>query len=209
MSFTTLTLDGNDYPSYATVAECDTYLSVEPSRREEWLAQSDVAKMRLVIAATRRVDALQFIGSETAADQPAAWPRMGVPGVADDVIPRRVEQACILLASTFISQPAGSEPATESVVKTIKAGSVEIQNFTRKETNLPAPTYTPVEGLELVDRRAALLLHPYVIGEGVPTKVVPGTQTPEIPVGIEYYSDGAMKGAVDPTFDYRLNLGVD
>ena len=204
MSLTTIEVNGTNYQSYASLEEGNLFLQVEPVRFTEWSGQTDTAKQRLLIAATRRVDALVFIGSKTNADQTTEWPRMDVPGVADDVIPPRVEQAAILLASTFISTPEGAEPSQETTVKTIKAGSVEITNFSRREHLTPAPTARP-ESLMLIDARADLLLRPYVLHVLPPTT---GTgQTEGVPLGGQYYSDKEEIGPLDPDKQFDLSRG--
>lgn len=210
MSLTTIQVDGNDYTAYASLDEANIYLRVEPTRWAEWAQQPDATKQQLLIAATRRVDALLFIGAKAAGGQPTEWPRTGIPGVDADAIPPRVEQAAILLASTFIATPEGSETGQSgSIVKSIKAGSVEITNFTTTERSLQGASGNSHLD-SLVDQRAALLLQPYVLHPAAAATVDPATGRPVAapPVGQRYYTDGRRIGPLDPDNVFDRAEGV-
>ena len=125
MSLTTIAIGGTDYPSYATVAEADAYLGVDPLRRAAWSGlrpQRD--KGVNLIAATRRLDSLNWAGSKAAASQATEWPRQGLfyetgDAVPGDAIPERLEQACILMAGGLVAglidaYGDGSEAAIQS-----------------------------------------------------------------------------------------------
>ena len=210
MSLTRFTIGGADYDAYASVEEGDVFLRVEPQRWAQWSQQPDTTKQELLIAASRRVDALLFIGEKTASDQPLEWPRTDVPGVADNVIPARVEQAAILLASTFISTPEGTETGQAgSQVKSIKAGSVEIVNFSSVERSVQGTSGNSHLD-SLVDQRAALLLQPYVLHPAAAATVGPAGTDPTagIPLGQQYFSDDRLRGSEDPRNRFERAEGL-
>ena len=210
MSLTTFNIDGSEYRAYASLEEATVYLRVEPNRWQEWSQQTDDVKQQLLIAATRRVDALLFIGEKADSAQPTEWPRADVPGVDPNAVPARVEQAAILLASTFISTPEGTETGqTGSQVKTIQAGSVTITNFTRTERSVQgAQGQSQLDSL--VDQRAQLLLQPYVLHPSLaPTLRPSGAGQAELPpVGQAYNTDGRLRGSEDPNLQFGLGEGL-
>ena len=124
MSFTTITINGMDYPSYATIAEADTYLAVDLARNTDWAALDPEGKGLRLVAATRRMDGLGWAGQKASESQMSEWPRQGLfyetgDAVPGDAIPERLEQACILLAGGLAAglvdaSGDGSEAAIQS-----------------------------------------------------------------------------------------------
>ncbi len=138
MTLTTLTINTINYTSYATVAEADAFLAVDPIRKATWEALPDVdAKGRELVAATRRLDLLSWAGSKDGGDdtQESAWPRSGltfldgstVPNIG---VPKEVENSVILLAGTInIEAEVSQAGSSGSNIKKVEAGSVEVAFF--------------------------------------------------------------------------------
>ncbi len=107
MSITTFTIGVTSYPSYATVAEADRYLDADPALSGLWSTVSETEKLQRLIAATRRIDSLSWVGSKTDPAQTTDWPRSelfqenGSP-VAADNIPCEIETATILMAASQV-----------------------------------------------------------------------------------------------------------
>ena len=134
MSLSTLTVNGTDYVSYASVAEADSHLAVDPVRSAAWAALTPEAKMVNLVAATNRLDLLNWAGRRTGgATQANAWPRKGLQyeggeAVGESDIPRDIERAAALLAGTIAATPAAAEAGTSgSSVERVRAGSVEVE----------------------------------------------------------------------------------
>lgn len=135
MSLSTITISTVDYLAYASVAEADPYLAVDPVRAAAWAAKSADQKGGLLVAASRRLDLLSYPGERTVGTQERAWPRSGVTlpdgsAVPDDEVPVALEEATILLAGTLASTPAAAQAGTSgSNRKRVKAGSAEVEFF--------------------------------------------------------------------------------
>ena len=79
MTLTTLTISGVGYTSYATLAEANNRLRVDPVRTEAWSALSSTNKMINLVAATNRLDLLNWGGQKAGGPtQENAWPRTGL-----------------------------------------------------------------------------------------------------------------------------------
>ena len=65
MTLTTLTLDGNDYQAYVSIAEADAILAVDPIRGPSWTPLTDDQKIVRVVAATNRLDLERYPGEKT------------------------------------------------------------------------------------------------------------------------------------------------
>lgn len=162
MTLSTITISGSDYMAYASVAEADTYLAVDPVRMAAWSALEADGKGLRLVAATRRLDALGWAGTRTSSAQLTEWPRRGLtyPGgesVDSTVIPENLENASILLAGSIAldadaaSANHASHTATAGTIKSVKAGSVDIEYFSGNEGDTSSP-------LVLADRDAFLLI---------------------------------------------------
>lgn len=135
MSLTTITIDGNDFISYASVAEADVALSVDPTRKAAWDLITDEAKGVNLVAATQRLDSLPWRGSKAGgASQANAFPRTGLTyedgsAVADDIAPYNLEYATILLAGSITSDITHSSQGTPlpAGIRRVKAGSAEVE----------------------------------------------------------------------------------
>lgn len=136
MAVVTITINGNDYEAYASVANADIYLAVDSTRATPWGIKNTNEKGALLVAATRRLDLLKYIGDPTAGPtQNTEWPRTGAAyqdgtAIADTDIPVEVSEACMLLAGTGASDPKALEQGTSgSNIKNTKAGSAEVTFF--------------------------------------------------------------------------------
>ncbi len=166
MSLTTITINATKYASYASVAEADAALAVDPLRGNAWSALSNEAKGIRLIAATNRLDLLRWKGRKTReAPQTNAWPRSGLTyaddgtAVTDDKVPRQVERAAILLAGSIASTPSHADAGTSSrAAKRVKAGSAEVEFFHRQE---------PVTGKPIQDETVFELIRQWLEGYSV------------------------------------------
>jgi hypothetical protein len=192
MSLTTITINPVDYVSYASVAEADAYLAVDPVRSATWAALSATVKGQYLVAATRRLDLLNWGGSKAGDDatQPNAWPRSGLQypdgtAVAEDEVPQAVEDATCLLAGTIARTPTSADAGTSgSNKKRLKAGSAEIEFF------------RPTQGKALQDETAFALVRAFLsaaTGAGSVGQAASGT--------------GASSSFTDPQLGYGVNGG--
>ena len=136
MTISTITIESVGYTSYATVAEADPFLNIDPVRETKWEALSVDNKGKMLVSATRRLDLLTWQGEKTGgALQENAWPRTGVTfldgtAVSTSEVPQEVENATILLAGSIAIRAATSQAGTSgSNRKRFKAGSAEIEFF--------------------------------------------------------------------------------
>lgn len=125
---TTITIDGNDYISYASVSDADIFLLVD-SGFATWDALSDDDKGKYLVSATRLIDSQSYI--EMANTQVL---RLAIDDFAT---------ICILIAKAVVID-GNSEifgySVPEQDVDTMKAGSVEI-NYFRDFTNFSLGRY--------------------------------------------------------------------
>lgn len=102
--------------SYITRADASTYLDAQMGVAT-WDAAADATKDRALIAATRELDTLPWIGDRTDGTQALAWPRLYAldpdrPYDADSdelyfastVVPTRVQHATARLALYFVTK---------------------------------------------------------------------------------------------------------
>ena len=141
MSLSTIQVASVDYIAYASVAEADIALAVDPVRMAAWAALTDENKGINLIAATRRLDLLRWQGSKTGgAAQENAWPRSNLlyaddTPIPEDTIPRDLERATILLAGSIAATPAQANAGTSSsAISRVKAGSAEVEFFRQQTT---------------------------------------------------------------------------
>lgn len=152
MSLTDITIGATTYQSYASVAEADALLAIDPTRGTAWDALSNDAKGARLVAATRAIDLRNWQGSRTGDPQATAFPRTGLPdcdGVEQptDTIPQRVEDATIYLAGTIeLNNAAAGAGGSGSNIKRAKAGSAEVEFF------------RPTAGVPMIDEDAWALL---------------------------------------------------
>lgn len=171
MSITTITIGGEDYTAYASVAEADAYLAVDPVRATTWTAKTIDEKGGLLVAATRRLDPLPWGGEKAGgATQENAFPRDGLTyadgtDATDTDVPYEVEVATILLAGTIAITPASSGVGSSgNNKKRLKAGSAEVEYF------------VPTAGKPLQDETAYAWIKQFLTGSGSSTTASTGAK---------------------------------
>lgn len=175
MSLTAITIGSNDYASYASVAEADVVLAVDPSRGARWAALDADAKGRNLIAATNRLDLLRWAGERhdvggAVQTDTNGWPRSGLTfadgsAVDDETIPTAVERATILLAGSIAidGDHASATPAAVALpvgIRKVRAGTVEIERDTSVSDAAAAEAEAAARGHAplLADRDALALV---------------------------------------------------
>ena len=146
MSLTTITINGMDYPSYATAAEANTYLAIYLARSEAWSTLDEAGKGQRLAAATRRMDGLRWIGRRASETQVTAWPRMGMTPEPSAPIPPELEQATILLAGDLAVNLSGEGQVRE--VQSERVGPMAVTYFYRRA----APRLLGADALGLVSQ---------------------------------------------------------
>ena len=137
MSLSTITVSGTDYTVYASVAEADVVLSVDPTRRVIWATKTNDEKGLFLIASTERLDLLNWKGKRAGGSaQARAWPRTGLEyqdgtDVPDDAVPSALERATALLAGSIAIRPSHAEHGDETQsISELRAGSVVVKYAT-------------------------------------------------------------------------------
>lgn len=173
MSLTMITIGERQYVSYASVAEADHYLAVDPAYMTTWAALDADAKGRNLIAATRHLDTLRWAGTKTLAAQVNEWPRSGLlerdgDAVPTNAIPLEIEQATILLAARVVQEPtlfAGD--STDENVESERIGPKAVSYFRRRRVDLLVR--------RVGDTRALALIRQWLSGTTPSKPVVTGT----------------------------------
>lgn len=134
MTITTITIGGNNYPAYATVAEADAYLAVDPVRAAAWAALTTDQKGINLVAATRRLDLESYTGEKATEAQTTEWLRVNATcdgeAIPDNVLPQRMEDGTIVLAGSIAIDAAASAAGTgPSNISRVQAGSAEVEFF--------------------------------------------------------------------------------
>jgi hypothetical protein len=120
-----ITIAGNTYGSYASVAEADEYLAADLPRYAAWAALSADMKGRALVTATRYLLGLAWVG--------------GIPDL--DTPPAAVVEATALFAADIAAKPAlANDASTGSNVKRVKGGEAEVEFF-RPTTGAALPPY--------------------------------------------------------------------
>jgi hypothetical protein len=129
----TVTIDAVNYDVYADVATATSYLNASlSSSAAAFRAASADDKARSLVMATRWIDAQNWAGEKANPAQALDWPRTGIDGLDDSVVPPEIIAASIELAAMLTENPAliteiSSGGAAE--VKSLKAGSASIEYF--------------------------------------------------------------------------------
>ncbi|MCY3784595.1 MAG: hypothetical protein OXG79_12545 [Chloroflexi bacterium] len=180
MSLTMLTIGERQYVSYASVAEADNYLAVDPAYMATWNALDDDAKGRDLIAATRHLDTLLWAGTKTSTAQVNEWPRSGLverdgDTVRSNSIPVQLEQATALLAAAVARDPYLFErDASDGDVQSERIGPKAVTYFHRKTDRLVRRVGN-ARALELIRQwlAGATPAAPVVTGTGDKSSFVP------------------------------------
>ncbi|QNN99838.1 hypothetical protein P67b_00079 [Ruegeria phage Tedan] len=139
MSLTTIVINGQNYIAYASVAEADARLAVDPVRGAAWALLTDDQKGINLVAATNRLDLENWSGEKQDPAQLNEWPRTNVfcdgEAVADGIIPPELENGTILLAGSIaINATASSAGTGPSNISRVGAGSARV-DFFRPQTS--------------------------------------------------------------------------
>lgn len=158
---TTITINSVDYISYASVAEADARLAVDPVRGPTWATLSTDQKGINLVAATNRLDLLMWAGEKTGGPtQVNQWPRTGVSykdgtPVSTTEVPTEVENATILLAGSVALDASNADAGTSgSNIEEVQAGSARVSFF------------RPQAGAPLQDESAYQLVQCFLAGFG-------------------------------------------
>ena len=127
MSLTTITINGVDYSSYATVAEADAYLAIDLARSNAWAALDEAAKGQHLATATRQLDGMQWAGRKASETQTTAWPRMGMTPTPSASIPLELEHATMQLAGDLAADPGGDGQGRQ--VQSERVGPMAVTYF--------------------------------------------------------------------------------
>ena len=135
MSLTTITISTVAYQSYASVDEADAHLAVDPVRSTAWTAATADEKGTYLVAATHRLDLLNWIGEPEATDQENEFPRTGLTYRGETIpngeIPAPLGRATALLAGTIASNSTAADKSTQSAasraISEVTAGPATIR----------------------------------------------------------------------------------
>lgn len=134
MTISTITISAVDYTAFASVAEADPYLAVDPTRAAAWAAATTAQKGGFLVAATRALNPLPWDGAKVSASQANAFPRTGMSctefDIPTDDVPQPVEDACILLAGTFaVDSSKAKVNGASGNIKKVGAGAAAVEFF--------------------------------------------------------------------------------
>ncbi|PYE89596.1 DnaT-like ssDNA-binding protein [Phyllobacterium leguminum] len=121
-------IGGTSYDAYAAVADADAYLNGSVNAAA-WVALSEDDKGRAIVTAVRVIDAQNWKGEKTEADNALAWPRTCQSDQTK--LPAALVAVTIQLAFAISQNPelAGGASSGQGGTKRLKAGSVEIEYF--------------------------------------------------------------------------------
>lgn len=125
------TLKGASANSYVTLAEAEAYFETVP-HDEHWTG-SDDAKNRVLITATRYLDAFEYYGKRCSTTQALKWPRKDykVDGVEIDCtyIPQQVKNAAFELAHVLLykGEALVGTTGTEGTYDQVELGDLKIK----------------------------------------------------------------------------------
>lgn len=176
------------YTAYTDQATAETRLGGRfGSAATTWLALSDDNKRRTLVTASDILDRLSWLGSQTVASQPRAFPRTGIEdregeAVTSTDIPPDIITATIEIA-VFVSENAAfaENPTGGNLNKRLKAGSAEIEFF-RPSSDSAGPL--PDQLLKIVGT--------YLAGQSGSTTVL-----------------GAITNGTDNTSDLTADFGLN
>jgi len=164
----TIDLGDNQYSSYATAAEADTYLAADVGLSAPWAALSDEQKARALISATRHLVGL-------------TWTAGDAPEFTD--IPDTVRDVCSILAANVAADPSILDGTSgESNIRKAGAGSAQVEFF------------SPTRGRILPKRLTGMLGALVSIGRGASGAAGPFDAS----VGAERCPDGVNLGLIGP-----------
>ena len=143
MTATTITLSGNEYPAYSTLAEAEAYLAPEADALvTAWGSQDQEGKEKLLVRAARFLNGLEFTRDQT-----------GDPSAS---FAEALEHANARLAAFFAAAPTAEDGsvlvAGQGRVASISAGGVSIsyeQSQAKSGDVQVAQSYDELEAIRL------------------------------------------------------------
>ena len=175
MSLTAININDTEYKAYTAVAEADTYLQVDLTRRIAWKALSEEEKGIYLVAATHRLDSLPWLGQKASENQQTEWPRSGMIYRDDsvipvDTIPLAIEQATILLAGNgAVSPEIYAADVLDTDIQSERIGPKAITYFHRRQKKGVAQL--------IPDLLALSLIREWIASELVAKPVITGTDS--------------------------------
>lgn len=141
MTITTITLNSINYISYASVAEADALLAIDPTRATAWDLLSDDEKGANLVAATNRLDLVNYRGEKEVSTQDNQWARIGTDcdgnAFPSGDVPTGMANGTSLLAGSITLDPTNANAGTSGTnTKKVKAGSASVEFF-RSSTGVP------------------------------------------------------------------------
>lgn len=121
-----IAIGANNYDSFISVAEADVYLAGDVSRAVSWALLDDAAKARALISATRMLLSLPWCDD--------------APDPAVDPAPPVVAEVTAMLAADLAAKPKlFADASGGSNIKSVKAGSAQVEFFSPVEGGAPIP----------------------------------------------------------------------
>ncbi len=122
----TVSIGGNDYAVFITVADADAYLAGDVSRALFWAGLAADPKKRALISATRMLLALPYCDE--------------VPDPTQDPADAVLQEVTAMLGSDLAANPKLFADATgNSNIKVVKAGSAQVEFFSPVAGGPPIP----------------------------------------------------------------------
>ncbi len=134
MTITTITINTVDYISYASLTEANELLAIDPTRGTAWAALTDDEKGANLVAATNRLDLVNYRGEKEVSTQDNQWPRTGTDcdgnAFPTGDVPTGMANGTSMLAGSITLDPTYANAGTSAGnTKKVKAGSAEVQFF--------------------------------------------------------------------------------
>lgn len=120
MTDKTITINGKDYYTYATVEESNEYFG--GTYGSEWENVSDVQKEKLLITATRVIDRADYQGEKVDKNQPLKFPRIISGEKTSEEI---LMSACCELAANIYSD-GGTDSSIMNNIKSVSLGDSSV-----------------------------------------------------------------------------------
>jgi len=130
----TITISGNDFLTYSSLAEADTYF-LGSTDLSTWDGYTDAQKERGLVSATRLIDRQSWQGEKDDSEQSLSFPRSGLSDCAgnsisaDDSLTYIVEASQLLALDLLAGATVQTTGTNENLTKRLKADTVEIEYF--------------------------------------------------------------------------------
>ena len=187
MTITNIDIGGREYESYASLSQANDRLAVDLTRMATWNSLSDDDKNVHLVAATNRLDLLNYKGKKKSVNQTNQWPREGIiindTPVTETDVPIGIENACILLAGSISADAshASPQPSTgRGSIRSVRSGDEQITYAGEGETI--STIHTDIATTLLQDPEVIQLIKPYLAVSNPPVtnRKVPGSRTGDV-----------------------------